>query len=346
MTTPIIETDAADSLKPGAKSEADPKALSSSKVSMMKSILRLTSELGPEDMTGFYTKAMALLGTQTGSDESGKNKATIGGGGIAAEPMPHLANITPGQTASEEMLTLFGSAELTEDFKTSVKSLFEAAVEAGIIMKAAEIQEDLEAKFEEAKAANMDELYEHVDKYVDDAVVEWFAENQVGIESQLRTEHTDEFNAALKNLFEEFHIDIPTDKVDIVDELVKKVADLEEALAKKSDELDEFVVDLVDTSKKELVEKLGADLAMTQKEKFASLAEDLEFTGDLDLFGKKLTLVKEQYFSKKDGEKAPIVEDKTGLDAPSELNEEHNANETPVDPAVARVAAAISRTSR
>jgi hypothetical protein len=56
-------------------------------------------------------------------------------------------------------------------------------------------------------------------------------ENQIAIESGLRSEMTEEFISGLRNLFAEHYIDVPAEKIDLVSELATKVEELESSLS-------------------------------------------------------------------------------------------------------------------
>jgi hypothetical protein len=121
-------------------------------------------------------------------------------------------------------------------------------------------------------------------------------ENEVAIESTLRNELMDDFLNGMKNLFAEHYIAIPEEKVDVVDALTDKVNSLEGKLDEAITYNNELRDVLVQESAKQIFANLATDLALTQQEKFATLAEGIEFDGDLEVFTKKLSIIKETYF--------------------------------------------------
>ena len=55
-------------------------------------------------------------------------------------------------------------------------------------------------------------------------------DNKLAVERGIKSELTDDFMTGLRNLFKEHYIDVPEEKVDIVDDLFEKVEDLENKL--------------------------------------------------------------------------------------------------------------------
>jgi hypothetical protein len=297
------DTQASASLKAGSRSIADPKAIDGSKVAMMKTMMSMASGMGKEDMTDWFNKAIALIGHEADkvSDNSGKNQSsvdsTLGSGPKTKDAMSKLASITPGQTMREDVADLFGNEDLSEEFKEKATAIFEAAVVSQLLVAREELVEEFQTALNEEIARIESESVENLDKYLDYVVEEWMKENEVAIESSLRTELTNDFMEGLKNLFAEHYIDLPEDKVDVVESLSDKVAELEDKLNATITENLSLKDELVNTELSSVVEELASDLVMTQQEKFKSLAEEIEFDGDISNYKKKLKIVKETYFN-------------------------------------------------
>jgi hypothetical protein len=178
-------------------------------------------------------------------------------------------------------------------------------------------------------------LQNKIDSYLDYVVENWMKENQVAIESALRIEVMEDFIGGLKNLFVEHYIDVPSDKVDVVESLASKVTELEQKLDSVIVENVELKRDANLSQKEDLVEQLAEGLSLNQSEKFRSLAESLEFNGDLKTYAKKLSIVKENYFSSKTVNNSNIEEELYESDESQTLN---------IDPSVNMYVQAISRT--
>jgi hypothetical protein len=237
----------------------------------------------------------------------------------------------------EDIDALFADdSTISEDFKSKVSTIFEARVNDRI----SQIQEEIESKYadmlEEAITSVRNDLTEKVDDYLSYVVEQWMADNEIAIESGLRSELTDDFIAGLRNLFAEHYIDVPAEKVDLVDELAGQVEELEAKLNEEIERGVEFKKALVESRKNEVTREVCEGLTSTQVEKIKSLAESVEFSTE-DEYKLKLETIRENYFPsgiKKADE--------------SQLNEqvEDAEGEKKVinDPFVAAVSNAISKT--
>ena len=121
--------------------------------------------------------------------------------------------------------------DLSEEFKSKAATIFEAAVHQKVMEVSSEKIDELEKEFQdnlqEEIVSFRDELTEKVDGYLNYVVEEWMKENELALESSLRSEITEEFMSGLKNLFTEHYIEVPDEKVDIVENLFDKVEELE-----------------------------------------------------------------------------------------------------------------------
>jgi hypothetical protein len=162
-------------------------------------------------------------------------------------------------------------------------------------------------------------------------------ENEVAIESTLRNEIMEEFMDGLKNLFSEHYISVPEDKVDVLEALAEKVNVLEEKLDETISENAALKGTLIEDQARDIFVELASDLALTQQEKFAALAEGIEFDGNLNTYAKKLNIIKENYFRNETTTYSSNIEEET---FEGELTESTNRY---VDPNVNRYVQAISR---
>ena len=199
-------------------------------------------------------------------------------------------------------------ATLSEDFKAKAEVIFEAAIKS----KLAEEIDRLEEKYNEELAEEVEstkaELVEKVDSYLNYVVENWMEENQVAIQSGLRTEIAEKFMNSLKDLFTESYIEVPESKVDLVDELAAEVSELEEALNTTTAKSISMQEELEVLKRDALIREAAEGLAATQVEKLKGLVEDIDFD-DAESFAAKVQTVKESYFTKKVTESADIVEE-------------------------------------
>lgn len=194
-------------------------------------------------------------------------------------------------------------ATLSEGFKGKAAIIFEAAINSKLTEEIDRLEEEYAEKLNEETNAFRDELVEKVDGYLNYVVEQWMEENRVAVETGLRTEISEEFMENLKNLFTESYITVPESKVDLVDELSEQVKALEETLDARTAEAIEMSEALEDYERHAIIAEHSEDLAATEAEKLAKLAEDVEF-GDAETFSGKVATIKESYFKKGSANKA------------------------------------------
>lgn len=223
--------------------------------------------------------------TMGGNDSADANKATL--------------NMKPSAASAKmEEYTIevaFEGEDLSEEFKEKAVTIFEAAVNAKVEMLRAEIEAESTKKLEEQVAEVTSKLSDQIDNYLNYVVEQWMEENEIAIESSLRTEITEEFIGGLRELFAENYIEIPEDKLDVLDELASKVEELEAKLNESINSNIELNKSVKDYAKQSIFAKVAEGLTVSQKEKFSSLAEGVDYV-DEDSYAKKLQIVKENYF--------------------------------------------------
>jgi len=161
-------------------------------------------------------------------------------------------------------------------------------------------------------------------------------DNELAIESGLRSELSEEFIAGLRNLFAEHYIDVPEDKVNLVEELASKVEELESKLDEEIERGIEFKKALIESRKNELTRVVCEGLTDTQVEKIKTLAESVEFSTE-DEYKTKLETIRENYF--------PSGVKKADAESLNEQVDDAEDKKVEInDPFVASVAQAISKT--
>jgi len=237
----------------------------------------------------------------------------------------------------EDIDALISGENLSEEFIAKATTIFEAAVIARAEEVIAEAEEALAEQFEAAVEEIKEEMATKVDDYLNYMVEEWVKDNQIAIEKGLRAEIVEDFITGLKGLFEEHYIDIPADKVDVVEELTAKVEELEEAYNEQIKSAIEMKKELNEHKKFEAIYAACEGLTQTQVEKLKSLAEGVEFTTDEE-FATKLSTLKESYF------KTPVVSaDSSALDDEVQIEEEKKVTKSS-DPLMEVYSKAISQT--
>ena len=196
----------------------------------------------------------------------------------------------------EDIDSLFADdSTISEEFKSKVSTIFEARVNDRVT----QIEEETETRYagmlEEAIDTIKSDLTEKVDDYLSYVVEQWMEDNQIAIESGLRSEITEEFISGLRNLFAEHYIDVPAEKVDLVDELATKVEELEASLNEEIERGIQTKKSLVEARKNEITHVVCEGLTATQVEKIKTLAESVEFSTE-DEYKNKLETIRENYF--------------------------------------------------
>jgi hypothetical protein len=216
----------------------------------------------------------------------------------------------------EDIDALMSGENLSEEFVTKAATIFEAAVVARAEEVIAEAETQLMEQFEKAIEEVKEDLAAKVDDYLNYMVEEWMKDNEIAIEKGLRAEITEDFINGLRNLFVEHYIDIPADKVEVVEELTARVEELEDSLNEQIKSGIELKKELNEQKKNEAIYTACEGLAQTQVEKLKSLAEGVEFTTEEE-FADKLSTLKESYF------KSDVkVADNSALDDEVQIEEE------------------------
>ena len=193
---------------------------------------------------------------------------------------------------------LLQGEELSEEFQEKAKTIFETAINA----KVAEIKEDLEASYatviEEQVAEFKSEITERVDSYLEYVSSEWLEENQLSVEEGLKSEMSESFLSGMKTLFEEHYVSIPEERYDVLESMVNKLDEME---GKLNEQIDRNVVlnkRLAESTSDGILGEVSEGLAVTQKERLATLAESVEFDSETE-YREKLVTLREAYFPSK-----------------------------------------------
>ena len=235
---------------------------------------------------------------------------------------------------SDDIDALVGGEDLSEEFKSKAKTVFQAAVSA----KVSEIKENLESqkRDEIVEASNeiKEDLTNKVDSFLGYVAEEWVKDNELAIERGLKSELTENFISGLKALFEDHYVEVPDDKLDVVDELASKIEEVEAKLNEEvsknidlSQERDELVRDKV-------VTEMSSDLTSSEVEKLTKLIEDLDQDED---FESNVKTIKESYFS---GSKETLQLDEEVV---SDSDENTSTEDIVLDPSMAAYSAAIGK---
>ena len=195
----------------------------------------------------------------------------------------------------DDINALIAGQELSEEFQEKARMIFETAINS----KVAVIKEEMEKKYEEALQEGLEaskiELTERVDSYLEYVAGEWLEENSLAVEQGLKAEMSESFLTGMKSLFEEHYVSIPDDKYDVLESMVNKLDDMEEKLNEQIDKNVGLTKRLAESKSDGILSDVSEGLAVTQKDKLASLAESVEFESESD-YREKLVTLRNSYF--------------------------------------------------
>ena len=220
---------------------------------------------------------------------------------VVAESEESEEEITEEETAEVEIdieadiNALVEGEDLSEDFKAKAATIFEAAINS----KVQEISEQITAQYEEKLveeiASIKEELKDRVDSYLEYVADEWVQENELAVQSGLKEEMTESFISGMKSLFEEHYVTIPEEKYDVIESMVDKLDEMEGKLNEQIEKNIALNKRLAESVSDVVFAEVTEGLAQTQKDKLASLVENVEFESE-EAYREKLGTLRESYF--------------------------------------------------
>jgi len=195
----------------------------------------------------------------------------------------------------EDINALIAGEELSEEFQEKARTIFETAIKSRIGELKEELAKEYEQSLTEEITSIKEELEDRTDAYLEYVATEWLEENKLSVEHGLKTEMTESFLTGMKSLFEDHYVTIPEEKYDVVNSMVEKLDEMEDKLNEQIEKnvalnkrLAESVADVIQAD-------VSEGLALSQKEKLASLAENVEFDSE-ETYREKLVTLRESYF--------------------------------------------------
>ena len=224
----------------------------------------------------------------------------------------------------EDVTALLSGEELSEEFQSKARTIFEAAIRNKVAIVKEELQSQYEGKLTEELALVRESLTERVDAYLEYVADEWMAENAIAVEHGLRTEMSESFIAGMKSLFDDHYVSIPEEKYDVVESMVEKLDEMEGKLNEQIERNVALNARLGSAVGESIFTQVAEGLAETQKDKLAALAENVEFDGEVS-YREKLEDLKESYFPT--GRSASV----STRNSVEDLTEEVNTGTQPAD---------------
>ena len=247
------------------------------------------SDYASEKMYKTANGKTAKIAEPTG-DASGKNQATIKAKASGAKGETKIPEIKP--TVKEDLAVLLNGQELSEEFKDSAATLFEAHLTERVHQIEEELKGQYESLLEQHTVAVTEELVERIDDYLNYVVEEWMQENRLAVEQGLRTEITENFISNLRGLFAESYIEVPEEKLDLFESTVEQAEVLDGELQEQVEKNMELAEQVEQLQCEIVFREISEGLTDTDSEKLRRLAEDLEFD-TVEQFAEKLGVLRE-----------------------------------------------------
>jgi len=230
-------------------------------------------------------------------------------GTVSKPPMSEADEADDAEVIEEEIISveesiaeMFEGMDLSEDFKSKVTLVFEAAVneatKARVEEAVASLEEEFEQALEESVAGAIDEIVENLDSYLDYVVKEWMEENEVAIESGIKVEMAESLMDGLRELFSEHNIEIDDETVDVVAGLEEQIEELSNQANEAINENIELAREVASLKAELVFEEISEGLTVSQKERLKTLSEKLDYS-DVDAYETDLNTLKESFFKTK-----------------------------------------------
>lgn len=251
-----------------------------SKSAMMSIMVKKMGDMKKTDLTSWFNDAIALIGKEADTIPDGtaqKNAASV--------------------AMKEDIDNLFGDT-LDEEYKEKATTLFEAAVSARVEIEKQKIQEESDAKLDEMLKEGLKEIEEKFQSYFNEAKEEWFEENKVAIESSLKAQVAESFIEGIKQVFAEHYVEVPDEKIDVLEGLTTEIDELKNKLNESVNEKIEAEKALKEAKQELAFKEVSEGLALTDIDRLKVLSEDVDFEDEVS-YKEKVSLIKEQFFGSK-----------------------------------------------
>ena len=315
---------------------------SASKMSLIKSIYDKLDEMSKDEVAEILGALNEV--EDTDFDEEGNE--------IVSENKKETKEVVAKEEfdLESDVQALIEGEELSDEFKEKAATIFEAAVFARvndeISTRIDKLDEQYKTELQEAIENNRTVMIEKVDDFMNYVVKEWMQENELAVDKGIRSEIVEDFMVGLKNLFVEHYVDIPDEKVDLVDDLFAKVEDLEGSLNSEIQKNIDSSKELQEYKKMDALYTVSEGMTEVDQEKMVKLAEGIEYE-DEESYTEKLQIIKDKYFRTENAEdKQVLTEGSTDTQDDMEPNDENSSDDAMAQAPehIQHYAKAISRT--
>lgn len=196
-----------------------------------------------------------------------------------------------------ELSSLFEGLELADELKENLQVTFDTAVQAAAIQiqesvleeatkeleekhtqDVLDITEQIEAKYQEREEA----LTEATQTYIDDFLREWKEQNKLAIDNSLKAKLFDSIFESLSNVFVEHNLNVPTDQVDVYEELQQECDELQTKLDSLMKENKRLTVEAQESKVKDIIKEVTKNLTESQIEKVIALSEQIQIDENVE----------------------------------------------------------------
>lgn len=209
----------------------------------------------------------------------------------------------------EDVNAIFAADEdLSEEFKSTASTIFEAAVVAQVNAKLDELEESFKVELSEAIEKHESDLIDRVDDYLDYVIEAWMEKNELAVERGLRTEIAEGFISGLQKLCIEHYVDMPEEKADVMESFSEEIDELKIKLNESIERSIQLQTERDQAVRDSILNETLKNLPDTQAEKLRSLSEGVDFE-DADQYASSIQTLKESYFPESSDDNVEYIDD-------------------------------------
>ena len=217
---------------------------------------------------------------------------------------PHNGDQTPVKKGNavkgvkEDLDAMFGTEDLSEEFKDKAATIFEAAVMSRVTAEVTRLEEEFEAKVATTVAEEIEGIVEQVDGYLGYIAEQWMTQNEIALERGIKSDILESFVDGLKGLFEEHYIDVPEEKYDLLGDMETQIGELKAKIDEQVAANIALTKSVNEAKRSEIVKSISEGLTDTEAEKFAGLVAEVAYE-DAETYETKVKTLRESYFTTK-----------------------------------------------
>lgn len=259
---------------------------------------------------------------------------------------------TPGQSmkltaedidVESDLDAILEGGDFSDEFKERAAQILATAIAAKVNEEVDTLADEMQDEFDNAIDEAIEEMNSKIDQYLNYVIENWMEENRLAVDSGIRSELAESFMSGIKGLMQEHYVELPEDKIDVVEALGKKVAELEGRLNEELEKNVELSAMIDDYAIDEVFADVAEGLTDSQVSKLQTLSEAIT-AEDIDDYRATLEKIRDSYFPDSSVDRPDSSSDEFfDEDEEIELNEDTKPRG---DVAVSKYANYISRTAQ